>query len=278
MKIYSWNMLFRNRQLDAAFRVVAGLDFDVLCLQEVPEGFLQRLKGLPLHLASGPDVSRLFSQGTVHDSLVILSKHKILNTGTFQIPIPNIPLRSKITIALMRPFGWSKIEGRGGLWADIETRELGVIRIIDAHFTLAHPAVRAQEFERTIERRAAASATIICGDFNIVESPRVSLINWLHGGSLLDSLLWWRERRQMEALFERNGFKNPLKNMTTHSFSASQLSHILIPDDFIVVEKKVLDERCGSDHYPVRVEIAQAGESLVGLAPERPGFKLPQFR
>ena len=37
MKIYSWNMLFRNTDLDRAFSFIKSLDFDVFCLQEVPE-------------------------------------------------------------------------------------------------------------------------------------------------------------------------------------------------------------------------------------------------
>src|SRR3989338_7830549 len=83
MKVYSWNIFFRNTDFDRAFEFIANLDFDILCLQEVPESFLERLSKLDVHIASAPDVDRLFPNGTERNFLVILSRHRIVAKSAF---------------------------------------------------------------------------------------------------------------------------------------------------------------------------------------------------
>ena len=115
------NMLFRNRELDRAFTFISKADFDIFCLQEVPEEFLKRLQTLPCSIAYRSDVERLFAHDIERNFIVILSKHPITAQG--EIPFPDywhlLPLRTRIFVRLMWPFYFSKIRNRGGLYADI---------------------------------------------------------------------------------------------------------------------------------------------------------------
>ena len=114
MKIYSWNMLFSNRDLDRAFQFISESDFDIFCLQEVPEGFLERLQTLPYYIAFGSDVERLFTKGALQNYIAILSKYPIKAQDEIIFPDywPLLPLRTRLFVWLMQPFGFSKIRDR----------------------------------------------------------------------------------------------------------------------------------------------------------------------
>lgn len=256
MKIVSWNLYFRNADFERAYRFVESLEFDVLCLQEVPEHFLERLEALPYEIRWSVDVDRLFKRGTVRNYLVILSKHPIGGTKTFAFDVPHIPWRTEAFRYVMRPFGWSKIEGRTALIADIMLPQyVNPVRIACLHLLLARPSVRYAEFERTMEHMGEASEKILCGDFNIIESPKVSLINWAHGGTVLDTLLWNRERAMLQKRFAHYRLVNPHRNVSTHPFARSQLDHILVSGHVRIKNAEVLEDNAGSDHLPIRVEL-----------------------
>ena len=256
-------MLFRNRELDRAFDFIAQSDFDIFCLQEVPEAFLKRLQTLPYFINSHfdfmayrSDVERLFRRGTERNFVVTLSKHPITAQG--EIPFPDywhlLPVRSRIFVTLMWPFYFSKIQNRGGLYADIMINGTHV-RVFNLHLILAHPAWRLKEFEMAMIERDASKPTIVCGDFNILEKPRVTLLNWILGGHIKDALLHKRERTHIEQRFVEHSLANPLRGEITHSVSQSQLDHILVSNSFSIKNASVLPDCIGSDHHPIRVEI-----------------------
>jgi len=56
VKVYSWNMFHRNADLQHAFDFISKVDFDIFCLQEVPEKFLSKLATLPYSIVHGIDV------------------------------------------------------------------------------------------------------------------------------------------------------------------------------------------------------------------------------
>lgn len=257
-------MLFRNKELDRAFQFIAESNFDIFCLQEVPEAFLKRLKTLPYFIDSHfdfmayrSDVERLFRRGTERNFVVTLSKHPITAQG--EIPFPDywhlLPLRSRVFVTLMWPFYFSKISNRGGLYADVAVNGISV-RVFNLHLILAHPSWRLKEFETAMTERDVSRPTIVCGDFNTVETRHTALLNWILGGSIGDALLHKRERTHINSHFVEHQLTNPLAGGVTHPLSRSQLDHILVSHTFVIKNAEILPDRIGSDHHPICVEIS----------------------
>ena len=257
LKIYSWNMLFRNQKLEQAFEFIAHADFDIFCLQEVPESFLPRLKRLPSAIIYRSDMEKLFRSGAVATYNVILSRLPIESHG--EIPYPDywplLPLRTRLFVRLMRPFSFSQLRNRGGLYIDI-THAGQSIRVFNLHLILAQPAWRLKEFEMAMTKRDPERSTIVCGDFNILEKPHITPLNWLLGGGLVDTVRYTRERTHLEKRFLEHQLTNILRGRITHPLSRSQLDHILVSRSFSIQKSEVLDDRLGSDHHPIYVEIS----------------------
>lgn len=254
MKIYSWNMLFRNRELDRAFEFIKKSDFDIFCLQEVPDEFLKRLRSLPYHLAETVDANHLFRVPNTH-RVVILSRYEIVQNKRISFPDywSELPWRAKALVWLLGPLGWSKRTNRAALVADIITLK-GTVRIFNLHLVLATPEKRLREFEQALADRDRDLPTIVCGDFNTLQSPRVSLLNWLLGGRASDALFYNRERTRIEVSFIEHQLTNALAGGITHPLSQSQLDHILVSHSFSIKNADVIADRFGSDHHPIKVE------------------------
>ena len=256
MIIYSWNMLYRNEELERAFHFISSLEFDLFCLQEVPESFVPRLLALPYFSSSNLDTEKVSDGVPMRMYHVILSKFPIKNKGevTYTDRWTLLPFRTRAFVALMKPFHFSKVTSRGGMYIDIDV--LGEkTRVFSLHLALAYPKQRFLEFKEAMAHYDDTAHQIICGDFNIVEFPHVTLLNWLLGGPVLDALLFKRERHHVEKMFNAHGFQNPLVGHITHPFSQSQLDHILVPHTFSPKSVAVLSDRFGSDHAIVRVEV-----------------------
>lgn len=252
MKIYSWNMFVHNADADAAIAYIAQLHFDVLCLQEVPESVCERLKQLPYHTAESTDAR--FDGRDEHSRIVILTPHEIRASERFALPALRRTVRSRVFIRFMHLWGWRYVEGREGVWADIALPGSDEVRIFNLHLSLSYPESRHREFELALAQADAARPMVICGDFNVVESWRVTLLNWLQGGRLGDIFYKHRERRAFEARIKALGLANPLRGVQTQAIARSQLDHILIPHNWIVEQATVIADRHGSDHNPIRVE------------------------
>jgi endonuclease/exonuclease/phosphatase family metal-dependent hydrolase len=257
MIIYSWNILYRNKRFDRAFEWISHADFDILCLQEVPEEFLARLKTLPYSIAYRIDVERLFTGRPVKNYVVILSRHSIEAQG--EIPFPDywplLPFYTRFFVSFMRPFGFSKMRGRGGMFVDIRANGR-LTRVFNLHLILANPSWRLKEFESAMAERDPAKPAIVCGDFNILEAPHITILNWILGGKVTDVLRYSRERTHLEKRFVEHTLANALKGSVTHPFSRSQLDHILVSHAFSIKNASVIPDRMGSDHHPIRAEIA----------------------
>ena len=256
MKIYSWNIFYRNPQLESAYQFIKNLDFDILCLQEVPEDFLERLKKLSCHIAFAPEVDRLFSHGIEQNFLVILSRHPVIRTEKFSLPMPHIPRRTRLLVKAMRPLHWSSVRNRHGFYADIAPNGLSsIIRVFCLHLFLAHPEVRRNEFDIAMKHLDTKFPAIVCGDLNVLDSPFASSFNWLLGGRPSDAFAWRRERREIERQFAKHRLLNPLSGKATYLFPRCQLDHILVSRQLPVERAVVIPERVGSDHNPIQVTI-----------------------
>ena len=133
---------------------------------------------------------------------------------------------------------------------------VGRMQIFCLHLTLSYPARIQREFDLALGMRDASVPAIVCGDFNILESPHITILNWLLGGSLREALGWRDSRKAFQQRFVRLGLQNPLRGAHTQQIALSQLDHILVPAASQVVEKRSFTDRRGSDHTPIFVEIA----------------------
>lgn len=253
MKVYSWNMLYRNKELDRAFAFIANSDLDVFCLQEVPEAFLERLRSLPYHLHVGTDALRLSSNTKLY--LVILSKHPLVHTGRFEYEEPRVGLRARIFVRVMYFFHFTHVSERGGIYADLRIKDK-LVRIFCLHLRLSYPKQRIEELDVALANRDRSLPSIVCGDFNILETPHITPLNWMLGGRITDTLFYSRERTVIEKKFVEHELQNPLRGNYTHLLSTSQLDHILVSKDFSITNASVIPDRYGSDHHPICVDIA----------------------
>ena len=249
-------MLFNNRELGPALQFIKGSDFDIFCLQEVPETFLSQLKKLPCYFVSCVDVERLNGNEVTPIYLVVLSKYPIISSSEISLPDyqNQQPLRSRIFIMLMRLFHFGKMRNRHALFVDVE-KESTVVRTFDLHLVLGAPEWRLKEFETAMSKKDVSIPTIVCGDFNLIESRRMSSLNWLLGGRVSDMFFYKRERAVIEKRFAEYELQNPLRGMNTHSFANSQLDHILASRSFSIKNFEVIPDRFGSDHHPIVVEL-----------------------
>ena len=188
---------------------------------------------------------------------VILSKYPIIAHGTisFKNPEQSVSRRARLFTLLMRPFYFSFVQNRNGLYADV-IRDGKTVRIFSLHLALTHPAERLQEFEHAMLLHDTAKPTIVCGDFNILEKPHITPLNWLLGGKMNEVFFYKRERMRIEKHFVEHSLQNPLREKMTHALSRSQLDHILVSNSFSIEKASVLPGAYGSDHQPIRVEIS----------------------
>lgn len=251
-------MLFRNKELDRAFEFITNSDFDIFCLQEVPKEFLERLHTLPCYVAYAIDKERLYPNATVFDYVVTLSKHPIEKQSTFSFPnyMSELKLRTRFFMRMMRYFHFTKLGERNGQYTDIVVPGFPKpIRVFNVHLILGNPHWRLREFETALVHADPSRLSVVCGDFNIVESRFTATLNWWLGGKVSDMLFHRRERTHIEEHFMSYELINPLRGKITHPFSRSQLDHILVSNSLSVVHAYVLSDSVGSDHHPIVLEI-----------------------
>lgn len=257
MKIYSWNISDRNEKLDQAFHFIQQLEFDVLCLQEVPETFLKRLQILSYNCIFDIDLQRLFPYEVRTDYLVILTPHQIVKSKTF-VTSQGLkqPWRTRCLVHLLKPFGWSPIGNHGGLYADIQLPEMDLpTRVFSVHLRLDSPTERRKEFDIVSGHLSTAYSNIVCGDFNVIDNSWLKPFSWLMGSSLRESTPWYPERTILEEIFNQHGLKNPLRGEPTHTLFSNQLDHILVSKYTKIKKTTVFVDSLGSDHYPVSVSV-----------------------
>ncbi len=178
MKVYSWNMYYHSKKLGEAFRYIESLDFDVLCLQEVPEEMLKRLAALPYHSASAVDIA-FFSkkkEGTIY--AVVLSRYPIRASEAIVFPRVVLPRRARLLLKMRT--GWTGHYRHGSVYADIDTGR-GLVRVFSLHLALSSPSDRKKEFDVVKSFLPRAFPAILAGDFNVIEHSLTKPLNWFAG-------------------------------------------------------------------------------------------------
>lgn len=254
LTIYSWNMLYDNKKLDEAFSFVKNSTFDIFCLQEVPEAFLQKLQTLPYSVVYVEELSITSVKRTFPIYCVIISKHPIVHTQSFDFEETVWEVRTKLTRFVLNFLPSERIvscRARKSFFADISL-DGEVIRVFNLHLSLTYPRQRMVEITEAFHN-IDTKEVIVCGDFNILDTLYISLFNWLLGGTFSEWLLYKKERKVMSTLWKKHSLKNPLTGTITHPVSCSQLDHILVQEGRRVVGASVSKSRYGSDHCPIKI-------------------------
>lgn len=257
MVIYSWNMLYENKELAKALAFVESASFDIFCLQEVPPDFLLSLKSLPYHSAYVCEVELSTKLRTIKTYSVILSKSPIVNQEEIICEDISFPLRTKMTRYILGFLSDERVidvANRKALFVDLDV-EGKPARVYNLHLPLSHPRQRIKELQGAMEKNSLRERTVLCGDFNILETFYISVLNWMLGGKISDWFLYRNERKNIELYFKQLGFLNPFRNKVTHPVSQSQLDHIVVPQGCNVMRSSVMTNRFGSDHRPIYVEV-----------------------
>ena len=151
--------------------------------------------------------------------------------------------------------GWSTFfRSKTALRISLDVRGKAV-HLYSIHLSVLRPHDRKIEFETVVKNLDPNALSILCGDFNVFESPQANLLNVLMGGSFGDFVYLKRERNWFEKRFKELGFVNPLRRKKTHPVAWSQIDHILVPENTPVLEKRIIKETHGSDHNPVMVSV-----------------------
>jgi endonuclease/exonuclease/phosphatase family metal-dependent hydrolase len=251
-------MLFSNRRLEEALAFIDSCGAHVVCLQEVPESLLPRLRALPFHSVEAIETSRVSRRGLSTQYLVILSRFRITRHARVPLPLREEaePLRTRLFVGLMVGLGlWGRAAGnRHTLIADLDTPS-GPLRVFNIHLPLTRSAWRLEEFELAMMNRSPALPSVVCGDFNTLESRRIAPLYWLLGSGLREAFSWRAERLVMEERFVAYALVNPLAGRITHPLSRSQLDHVLCSKDLAFSSAEVGANPHGSDHHPVWVTL-----------------------
>lgn len=256
MIIYSWNMLFENRKQDEALSFISKSDFDVFCLQEVPHQFLLSLQSLQCSISYIEESIVISKYRKFPIYSVILSKHKIINQDEIIFDTQERTFKVRLTRFFINLFNKEKviaIQNHKALFVDVQVNGKA-LRIFNLHLSLTYPRRRMEEMKQILQKYKKDNS-VICGDFNILESFHVSVLNWLLGGTVSEWIFYRMERITMESLFKHFEMINPLRHRSTHPISHSQLDHILLPQGTRIIEVKVIHKRYGSDHCPVVVQV-----------------------
>jgi endonuclease/exonuclease/phosphatase family metal-dependent hydrolase len=262
--VVSWNMLDRNKHLDRAFDFIQSLEADMICMQEVPAIFLEKLKSHFPYVSAARDRSHLVhiwsrSKSVTTEYNVLVSKYPITEQRTYEaVSAAKWSFRQWVfQLAVHVALKWS-----GGPEYDREVLSCSVdvqgktIGVTVTHLLLENPTTRTNEFKTIAKRLPTDIPNIICGDFNIIESWYVKPINFFRAGTIASAMPWANERKSIEKLFATANLQNPLRGLITHRVSRSQLDHILVPEGAEVLSREVIKNAHGSDHNPVRVTLS----------------------
>lgn len=253
MKIITWNVRSKNARLPRLLAAALTEKPDILCLQEVPR------KKLPLveAIAGYRVVSTVDIKGKTRDKDImtcIVSAIPIAKTETVTFTPPVKPsLWEKLVYRAVNAFS----ETYSALVVDLSV-DTQPIRIISTRLSMAiRTTDRLFHASRLLSLATSRTPTVICGDFNIVDSRLVNLLSgWARGFRLPDYLV--SERKRFETMVKRYHMVNIFRGSPTWAtrYPALQFDHIIVPNTMTVKTHFVAKKRYGSDHRMLCADIA----------------------
>jgi endonuclease/exonuclease/phosphatase family metal-dependent hydrolase len=255
MKVISYNIYRHNKQLNNVFNFLQTSNADIICLQEVPKIFLNKLQtdNPNKYYINYSNEYFIKSKKNKHKSIllynVILSKSKPEKIKE----IPHLE-HDKFPIYYQWINKYDNLDIKG-LYIDI-TNSKQKYRIFNSHLEcVASPNFRINQFKNLYTHKALNRKNIFTGDYNVFASPLLSIFVGIFSGYKPKDYTII-EKNQFKKLFETLNLKNIFHRKRTFKTFPFQT-------DFIVTDKQIIfdkptvhkKELNGSDHFPISVEI-----------------------
>lgn len=242
MQIVTWNIYKDNKKLHKVVEGINTFGADVICLQEVPDEFAQRLKDLEGY--------NVFITDEFHSKMVILSRLEVVGMG-------DVSHEETFTTfeKVHKRYEKKYTQRLKSHFVDVIKEEVRY-RVFNTHLPLrVPPKVRMHYLDTILGNFHEEAENILCGDFNPVgKFPFNMLWGWAHSYNLVDYL--HHEPMMLRKKFKQLGMKNVFRFRCTHPVTRQQLDYILTPKTLKVKKKKVYSKRFASDHRPLMVEVA----------------------
>lgn len=262
MRIISWNIRYGNSEAKNLISYALTFKPDILCLQELDSELIPWIRNTYPHY---------FVYGCLEVSHTDPHKQRFLCTVTNvradRINVINYDQTHQHSIYEKLFFGklhhWTERHAALVITVPLAGVQL---RIVNLHLSAADSAHERITAFRYIVRnlRDLAIPTVFCGDFNIIDNMfyRLSL-GWMLNYSRGDYRI--SERRVFERIFQRFGFVNIFRNMSTYMFpwKGWQLDHILVSEYVRVSNYIIGKKRFNSDHRMILVDITNAAGHTV---------------
>lgn len=222
--------------------------FDVICLQEFPIEYLEKL-------------SSLFSHYIFEKELLVYKNGRKKTTRVYTVTISRIPIKNTDVIQHKEFYEeGAKRERRyrnfraHSIYADIDVGKRKM-RIFNVHFKcVAGSHHRFSQFREILHHFDPERENIICGDLNTFSRPIINIFIWKYFGLKVKEL-FIHEKKSLKRIFDLHKLKNPFENFVTFLKFPVQLDYILLPTLTKMISKRRFLRRRGSDHFPISVEI-----------------------
>lgn len=244
MRILTWNIYKKNRNIYKAIAFLKKQKVDIICLQEFPGTHFDLLKGLDGYVA-------------MCDEVWIYKNKRKPDVTLYSVIISKFPIKQHAVIAHKNTYGrinrYQHFQA-DSFYVDVDTSQ-GLFRVFNTHFKcVAGPHHRLSQFKEVIDHLSSDRQNIICGDFNTFGKPLLNMIIGKYFGYKIHEIKI-NENKNLAALFSVYGLKNPLQRQVTFLKFPIQLDYILIPSHIEVKSKRAFSRPHGSDHFPLLLEI-----------------------
>ena len=254
MKIISYNIYRHNKQLNNVFNFLQNSNADIICLQEVPKIFLDKLHSDNPNKYHINYSNEYFIKSNKNKSIllynVILSKSKPEKIKE----IPHLE-HNKFPIYYRWINKYDKLDIKG-IYIDISNKNNDKFRIFNSHLEcVASPNFRINQFKNLYTHKSLTRKNIFIGDYNVFSNPLIALFVGLFSNYGSKDYLMI-EKNQFKKLFDTLNLQNIFHKKRTFKTLPFQTDFI-VTDKNIDFEKQTVHKKelNGSDHFPISVKI-----------------------
>lgn len=252
MRIITWNANSKNKKITKLIDYAFDKNPDVICFQELPYKTLQ-------NITNNTNISTTFTQDfsntdVEHNGYICtLSKLKPTNVLTFEY-------FHKESRSVLNTLFYKKImhntEHHRALTTKLKLNGKNICITNVRLSTAIGIKERLLQLQTVLQNQSRDSINIICGDLNISDSKLFNATTGLVRGFTLQEL-FQDERKAVEKLCNQYNFVNIFNGNTTSMVPGMllQFDHILIPMGVNVSHKAIEQNRFGSDHKMLLVDL-----------------------